>query len=78
MLHGFIWQSVTQVQAGSNDSAPALAADDDVDFTVVLDRRTGGTRAEGVRLIRRAADRRELGQVRKNLPFFVMSCLCPT
>ncbi len=58
---------MTQVQAGSNGGAAALAADDDVDFTVVLDRRTGGTRAEGVRLIRRAADRRELGQVRTNL-----------
>lgn len=66
------------MQAGSTGGVAALAADDDVDFTVVLDRRTGGTRAEGVRLIRRAADRRELGQVRTSLLSSLLKAVLPT
>ncbi len=56
-----------QVGDGGGE-AGALAADDDVDFTVVLDRRTGAVRAEDVRLLTRAADRRELGQARARAP----------
>jgi hypothetical protein len=52
-----------QVGDGGGE-AGALCADDDVEFTVVLDRRTGAVRAEDVRLLARAADRRELGQAR--------------
>lgn len=39
---------------GDAGAAPALAPGDDVEFSVVVDRRTGNVRAEDVRLIRRA------------------------
>ncbi|KAK9839823.1 hypothetical protein WJX81_004168 [Elliptochloris bilobata] len=54
--------------AGGGAQTSTLGPGDDVEFTVVVDRRTGGVRAEDVRLIRRAAERRELGQVKALRP----------
>ena len=42
---------------GNSGQASALAPGDDVEFSVVVDRRTGNVRAEDVRLIRRARRR---------------------
>ncbi len=55
------------------DAAAALGPEDEVEFTVVANRRTGGFRAETVELLCKSEDRRELGQV--GWPDSSVSCL---
>lgn len=52
---------VAQVRGGE-EAATSLAPEDEVEFDVVTNRKTGGFRAEGVELLCKAEDRRELGQ----------------
>ena len=49
---------------GGEEAAGALAHDDEVEFGVVVNRRSGSYRAEGLALLCRAEERRELGQAR--------------
>lgn len=53
-----------QVRAEEGSAESALGPEDEVEFTVVANRRTGAFRAEDVRLLCKAELRRELGQVR--------------
>lgn len=48
---------------GGEEAAASLAPEDEVEFDVVFNRKTGGFRAEDVELLCKAEDRRELGQV---------------
>ena len=48
---------------GGEEAAAALAPEDEAEFAVVANRRTGGFRAEDVQLLCKAQHRRELGQV---------------
>ena len=43
--------------------AASLGGEDEVEFEVVVNRRSGGHRAEALELLCKAQDRRELGQV---------------
>ncbi len=52
---------------GDEEVAASFGAQDEVEFEVIVNRRSGGHRAEAVQLLCRAQDRRELGQV----------CACP-
>jgi hypothetical protein len=49
---------------GSEEAAAALGQDDEIEFSVVTNRRTGAHRAEDVALRCKAEHRRELGQAR--------------
>jgi hypothetical protein len=52
------------VQAqGGYEVGASLEVDDEVEFRVVTNRRTGAVRAEDVQLLCKAEQRRELGQV---------------
>jgi len=56
--------SGAQVRAEEGGAESVLGPEDEVEFTVVANRRTGAFRAEGVQLLCKAELRRELGQVR--------------
>ncbi|BDA49818.1 probable cold shock domain-containing protein E1 [Coccomyxa sp. Obi] len=50
---------------GGEEAAHSLAPEDEVEFDVVTNRKTGGFRAEDVELLCKAEDRRELGQIKQ-------------
>lgn len=58
---------------GDEEAAASLGAQDEVEFEVVVNRRSGGHRAEAVELLCKAQDRRELGQV---CPSLATCCFC--
>ena len=60
---GLAWET----GAWRGEAALSLAPEDEVEFSVVINRKTGGFRAEDVELLCKAEDRRELGQVSANM-----------
>lgn len=59
------WVCFGEQVRGGEEAVASLAPEDEVEFDVVFNRKTGGFRAEGVELLCKAEDRRELGQVKR-------------
>ena len=57
------WICLGEQVRGGEEAAASLAPEDEVEFDVVFNRKSGGFRAEDVELLCKAEDRRELGQV---------------
>lgn len=58
---------VAQVSDSADEAGPSYDLDDEVEFNVVTNRKTGNLHAENLQLICKAEQRREFGQV----------CRCP-